>query len=127
MENCLILCILQKQTKISLYSGETNRKHILTKCLVRTCFPLNTEKFLSVFVEYKESNSFPFLCESGWNNFINFSLCLRGKQSNCFPRKHKLYMYSNPVFLEYRDHPQQCTFLSQISLSSTKWPVHTYK
>jgi len=31
MENCLILCILQKRTKNSLYSGETNRKHVLTK------------------------------------------------------------------------------------------------
>ena len=37
-----------------------------------------------------------------------FSLCLHGKQSNCFPGKHELYMYSNPVFLEYRDYPQQC-------------------
>jgi len=46
-----------------------------------------------------------------------FSLCLRGKQFTCFPGKHKLYMFSNPVFLEYRDHPQQCMytrlFLSQ--------------
>jgi len=42
-----------------------------------------------------------------WNNFIMFSLCLRGKQFTCFPGKHELYMYSNPVFLEYRDHPQQ--------------------
>jgi len=36
-----------------------------------------------------------------------FSLCLHGKQLDCFPGKHELYMYSNPVFLEYRDHPQQ--------------------
>ena len=47
MENCLILCILQKWTKNSLYSGETNRKHILTKRLVRLCF-------LFVSPEYKE-------------------------------------------------------------------------
>ena len=43
-----------------------------------------------------------------------FSLCLHGKQSNCFPGKHELYMYSNPVFLEYRDHPQQWEGVSQI-------------
>ena len=39
-----------------------------------------------------------------------FSLCLCGKQFTCFPGKHELYMYSNPVFLEYRDHPQQCDY-----------------
>jgi len=99
-----ILCIQGKQTE-NTFSPSAWWERVF--CL----FPLNTENFLSVFVEYKESNSFPFLCENGWNNFIMFSLCLRGKQSNCFPGKHELYMYSNPVFLEYRDHPQQWQYL----------------
>jgi len=45
-----------------------------------------------------------------------FSLCLRGKQFTCFPGKHELHMYSNPVFLEYRDHPQQCDHLEELGV-----------
>jgi hypothetical protein len=63
---------------------------------------------LSVFTEYKESNRLSFSDANRWNNYNVFSLCLHGKQFTCFPGKHKCYMYSNPVFLEYRDHPQQC-------------------
>jgi len=44
-----------------------------------------------------------------------FSLCLRGKQSNCFPGKHELYMFSTSVFLEYRDDPQQWESCNLIS------------
>ena len=100
---------------VRLFPTQTKRKH--NKIIPSVCiwkrkpvwffvFWKNRQKILCIqgkqrenafspFSEYKESNSFPFLCENGWNNFIMFSLCLRGKQSNCFPGKHELYMYSN--------------------------------
>ena len=53
-----------------------------------------------------------------------FSLCFPGKQSNCFPGKHELYMYSNPVFLEYRDHPQQCGVLLHIIICGHLIEIH---
>jgi len=101
-----ILCIQGKQSE-NMLSPSAWWQYVFW------LFPLNTENFLSVFTEYKESNSFPFLCENRWNNCIMFSLCLRGKQSNCFPGKHELYMFSTSVFLEYRDDPQQCTSVNQ--------------
>jgi hypothetical protein len=52
------------------------------------------------------------------NNCIMFSFCLCGKQSNCFPGKHKLYMFSTSVFLEYRDDPQQWTGLPILAAPS---------
>jgi len=96
-----ILCIQGKQSE-NMLSPSAWWQHVFW------LFPLNTENFLSVFTEYKESNRLSFSDANRWNNYNVFSLCLRGKQFTCFLGKHKLYMYSNPVFLEYRDHPQQC-------------------
>ena len=64
--------------------------------------------FLFVSLENNQGNRLPFWDSNRWNNFILFSLCLRGKRFKRFPGKHKLYMFSKAVFLENGDHPQQC-------------------
>ena len=92
---------------VRLFPMQTKRKH---NKIIPSVF---TQKWKTVwfFVFYNESNGLSFSDTNRWNNFIMFSLCLHRKQFTCFPCKHELYMYSNPVFLEYRDHPQQCQHL----------------
>jgi len=85
-----------------LFPTQIKGKHIII--IPSVCIRKRKPVWFFVFCK----NSFPFLCENRWNNCIMFSLCLRGKQSNCFPGKHELYMFSTSVFLEYRDDPQQC-------------------
>ena len=109
-----------------LFPTQTKGKHIII--IPSVCIQKRKPVWFfvfceNVFAEYKESNSFPFLCENRWNNCIMFSLCLHGKQSNCFPGKHKLYMFSTSVFLEYRDDPQQCSLIPIHSWYIRKFPV----
>ena len=76
--------------------------------------------FPFVSLENNQGNRLPFSDSNRWNNFILFSLCLRGKRFKRFPGKHKLYTFSKAVFLENGDHPQQCKQPTKNALRSVK-------
>ena len=83
--------------------------------------------FPFVSLENNQGNRLPFSDSNRWNNFILFSLCLRGKRFKRFPGKHKLYTFSKAVFLENGDHPQQWTSPSQNCDSQHLHPPGNWK